>query len=155
MPGLPVRNDELAIRPTCCSARPVAMAPLQRPAIGRVKSQLLRLSQIPPADLDVSVLGQLTPAQLPLGDGLEPRPLEVVRLTHRSGVGRSGSSRWNTRRGTRTTLRYSPISTPASTACRSAFQRATSGNDGWERVRPRAILLPVRSDEKPALGEAR
>jgi hypothetical protein len=27
-------------------------------------------------------------------------------------VGRSGNSRWNTRRGTRTTPQYSPISTP-------------------------------------------
>jgi hypothetical protein len=46
---------------------------------------------------------------------------------HRSGVGRSGSRRWNTRRGTRTTPRSSLISTPNSTACRSAFQRASSG----------------------------
>jgi hypothetical protein len=31
---------------------------------------------------------------------------------HRSRVGRSGSSRWNTRRGTLTALRYSPIFRP-------------------------------------------
>ena len=37
------------------------------------------------------------------------------------------NSRWNTRRGTLTTPRYSPISTPNSTACCSAFQWAFSG----------------------------
>jgi hypothetical protein len=50
-----------------------------------------------PADrdrlLDISILGQLAPAQLPLGDGLEPGPLEVVRLNASFGVVRSGSSR--------------------------------------------------------------
>src|SRR5215831_10363362 len=45
-------------------------------------------------------------------------------------MGVSGSSRWNTRRGTRTTPWYSPISTPNSTAWRSAFQCASSGNGG-------------------------
>jgi hypothetical protein len=35
--------------------------------------------------------------------------------------------RWNARRGTRTTPWYSPISTPNSTACRSAFQRVSWG----------------------------
>jgi class 3 adenylate cyclase len=38
------------------------------------------LAQISPADLDISILGQLTPANLPLGNALEPRPLEVVCL---------------------------------------------------------------------------
>ena len=37
-------------------------------------------AEVPPADLDVPVLGQLPPAQLPLGDALEPGPLEVVSL---------------------------------------------------------------------------
>ena len=46
-------------------------------------------------------------------------------------VGRSGSRRWKTRRGTRTTPRYSPISTPNSTAWRSALQRAFSGNPSY------------------------
>src|SRR5262252_8452351 len=53
-------------------------------------------------------------------------------------MGRSGSSRWNARRGTRTTPWYSPISTPNSTACRSAFHWASSGkvknNGGSDRV---------------------
>ena len=62
---------------------------------------------------------------------------------HRSGVGRSGSSRWKTRRGTPT---YSLISTPNSTACRSAFQRASSGNAGWETA-PRALCC-FRRDER-------
>jgi hypothetical protein len=35
-------------------------------------------AQVPPADLDISVLGQLPPPQLPLGDALEAGPLEVV-----------------------------------------------------------------------------
>ena len=48
--------------------------------------------------------------------------------THRSGVGRSDSRRWNTRRGTRTTPRCSPISTPNSTAWLSAFQWAPQPN---------------------------
>src|SRR6516225_1236440 len=38
-----------------------------------------------------------------------------------AGVGRSESRRWNTRRGTVITPRYSPISTPNSTACRSPY----------------------------------
>jgi len=33
----------------------------------------------PSADLHIPVLAQLAPAQLPLGDALEPGPLEVVR----------------------------------------------------------------------------
>jgi len=37
-------------------------------------------AQVPPADLDIPVLGQLAPAKLPLGDALEPGPPEVVRL---------------------------------------------------------------------------
>jgi hypothetical protein len=40
----------------------------------------LALGLVPPADLDIPVLGQLTPAQLPLGDTLEPGFLEVVSL---------------------------------------------------------------------------
>jgi hypothetical protein len=76
-------------------------------------SRSWRLTQIPPADLDIPVLGQLPPAEVPLG--------------------RPGSSRRSTRRGTQTTPWHSPISTPNSTACRSAFQRASSGNDGWDR----------------------
>jgi hypothetical protein len=86
-----------------------------------------RLTQIPPADLDIPVLGQLAPAQLPPGDTLEPGPLGIVRLDAPLGMGRPANSRWNTRRGTRTTPRYSPISTPNATACLSAFQRASSG----------------------------
>ena len=38
------------------------------------------LAQVPSADLDIPVLGQLAPAQLPLGDALEPGPLKVERL---------------------------------------------------------------------------
>ena len=50
-------------------------------------SAALALAQIPPADLNVPVVGQLTPAQLPLGDGLEPGPLEVVRFDAPFGGG--------------------------------------------------------------------
>ena len=56
------------------------------------------------------------PAQLPLGDALEPGPLEVkVGFDAALGVGCSGSNRWNTRRGTQTAPRHSPISTPPDT----------------------------------------
>ena len=41
------------------------------------------------------------------------------------------------RRGTRSTPRYSPISTPNSTACRSAFQRASSRSALGELIRSR------------------
>jgi hypothetical protein len=44
------------------------------------RSPTYGLAQIPPADLDIPILGQLAPAQLPLGDALEPGSLEVVRL---------------------------------------------------------------------------
>jgi hypothetical protein len=47
------------------------------------------LAQIASADLHIPVLGQLAPAQLPLGDGLEPGPLEVVSLDTPLGGGRS------------------------------------------------------------------
>ena len=40
---------------------------------------LERLAQVPSADLDIPVLGQLAPAQLPLGDALEPGALELVQ----------------------------------------------------------------------------
>ena len=36
--------------------------------------------QVPPADLDIPILGQLAPAKLPFGDALEPGPLKVVRV---------------------------------------------------------------------------
>jgi hypothetical protein len=72
-----------------------------------------------------SRLCHLAPSQPPLGDALERGPLKVLDAS--LGVGRSGSNRWRTRRGTRTTPRYSPILAPNSTACRSAFQRPSSG----------------------------
>jgi hypothetical protein len=54
----------------------------------------LGLAQIPPANLDIPILGHQAASQgLPLGDALEPGSLEVVGFPHRSGVGRSGSSR--------------------------------------------------------------
>jgi len=61
------------------------------------------------------------------------RPRDFRRAAYRTAepVGRSGSRRWKTRRGTRTIPRYSPISTPNSTAWRSAFQRAFSGNPSY------------------------
>jgi hypothetical protein len=37
-------------------------------------------AQVASGDLDIPIRGQLPPAQLPLGDALEPGPLEVVRL---------------------------------------------------------------------------
>src|SRR6516225_4044552 len=40
----------------------------------------LRLAQVSSADLHVPILGQLAPAQLPLGDALKSGPLEIVRL---------------------------------------------------------------------------
>ena len=41
-------------------------------------SALNRSAPVPPADLHIPILGQLASAQLPLGDALEPGPLEVV-----------------------------------------------------------------------------
>jgi hypothetical protein len=38
------------------------------------------LGQVPPANLDIPILGQLAATQLPLSDALEPGPLEVVCL---------------------------------------------------------------------------
>jgi hypothetical protein len=86
-----------------------------------------QLARVSPADLHIPILGQLAAAQLLLGDALEPGPLEVAGFDAPLGVGRFGKRRWKTRRGTRTTPWYSPISTPNSTACRSAFHRASSG----------------------------
>jgi hypothetical protein len=39
------------------------------------RDPMAALGPIPPADLDIPVLGQLPPAQLPLSDALEPGPL--------------------------------------------------------------------------------
>ena len=44
------------------------------------QSPTCELAQVPPADLDIPIFGQLAAAQLPLGDALEPGPLEIVRL---------------------------------------------------------------------------
>jgi hypothetical protein len=38
------------------------------------------LLQVAPTDLNIPILDQLAPAQLPLSDALEPGPLEIVRL---------------------------------------------------------------------------
>jgi hypothetical protein len=35
---------------------------------------MCQLAQVPPVDLDIPVLRQLPPAQLPLADALEPIP---------------------------------------------------------------------------------
>src|SRR5262249_20454663 len=83
---------------------------------GRHRSQS-HLAQVPPADLDDPIPGPLPPPGLPLGDPLEARSLEVVGFDAPLGYWRSGSSRWNTRRGSRTIPWYSPISTPNFTAC--------------------------------------
>ena len=45
------------------------------------------LAQVAPVDFIVPVLGQLAPAQLPLGDALEPGPLEVVGFDTFPGAG--------------------------------------------------------------------
>ena len=56
----------------------------------------LALGLVPPADLDIPILGQPALARFPLGDALEQGPLEIVRLE------------------------ATPLSTPNSTACRLA-----------------------------------
>ena len=49
-----------------------------------------RLLEVPPADLDVPILRQQAPAQLPLSDALEPGPPEIVRLDAALGGGPFG-----------------------------------------------------------------
>jgi hypothetical protein len=60
---------------------------------GLVNVGSCHLAQVPPADLYIPVLGQLPPAQLPLGDALEPGSLEIVGFDGTFGVGRSDNSR--------------------------------------------------------------
>jgi hypothetical protein len=48
------------------------------------------LTQAPPADLHIPILGQLAPGQLPVGNPLEPGSLEIVSLDAPLGVGGSG-----------------------------------------------------------------
>ena len=91
-----------------------------------------------PADLDIPILGQLTPAQLPLGDALEPGPLEIISLDAPLGRGALREQPLEHPPRPRTTPWYSPISTPNSTGCRSAFQRASSG-----KVENMATALPI------------
>jgi hypothetical protein len=79
-------------------------------------------------NLDVSILGQLTPTHLSLGGSLEACSLQVVRFNARewgyrvagAGTGAEGSS---LRSGIRQFQRRTH-----STACRSAFHWASSGN---------------------------
>jgi hypothetical protein len=56
---------------------------------------------------------------------------------HRWG-GRSRSSRWKTRRGTRTTPRYSPSLDPELHGRPLGIPAGFLGNEGWETV-PRAL----------------
>ena len=65
------------------------------------------------------------PAHLPLGDALE-RVLGVVGRNAPLGGGLLREEGWKTRRGTLTTPRCAPISTPNCTARRLAVQRAVS-----------------------------
>ena len=44
---------------------------LRRPPWLAARSPTYGLAQIPPADLDIPILGQLAPSQLPLGDAFE------------------------------------------------------------------------------------
>src|SRR5215204_4370224 len=70
---------------------------------------------------------------------------------HRSGVTEPSMNRRNTWRGTLTKPSYSPTETPNSTASRSEFQRASSGNvknmssfdDDANKNRHVRILFPV------------
>ena len=50
--------------------------------------------------------------------------------------------------------RYSPISTPNSTACRSAFQRGVLPNDGWESLPLPLSCSGVRPNKEYAPREA-
>jgi hypothetical protein len=58
------------------------------PAVGKIS--IWSLAQIPAGDLDIPIFAQLTPTQLPLGDALEPGPLEIVRLHTPLGCGPLG-----------------------------------------------------------------
>jgi hypothetical protein len=71
-------------------------------------SALSPSAQIPPANLHIPVLGQLTPAQLSFGDGLEAGPLEVVRSDAILGGGPLREQALEHAPGTVTTPRYSP-----------------------------------------------
>jgi hypothetical protein len=79
------------------------------------------------ADLDVRILGQLPAAEFTLGDALEPRPLEIVGFDAPLGGGSLRKQQLNHAPRPRTTPRHSPISTPTSTACRSAFHSGVLG----------------------------
>jgi Transposase, Mutator family len=57
---------------------------------------------------------------------------EILDAPLRRGTA-PGAAAGNTRRGTRTTPSYSPMTTPNSTACRSAFQRARLESQQRER----------------------
>jgi hypothetical protein len=114
-----------------------------------VKGRLWAFSQVPPADLDIPILSQLAPAQLPLGDALELGSLEVVDLDAPLGqepledVPRHPD--------------HAPILAdldPERSACRLVFQRASSGNGGWETV-PLGYAAPQYGLRRTrTLGEA-
>ena len=76
------------------------------PVITEPRACLAQCCEIPPADLDIPILGQLALAQLPLGDALEPGALSVLGFYTPLGSSGSGGSRWNRCRGTLTTPRY-------------------------------------------------
>jgi hypothetical protein len=84
--------------------------------------------EIATGDLDIAVVGQLSPPKFALGDQFEPGATQVVGFKAPFGCGPlSESSGWNTRRETCTMSSYSPTPIPNSTAFRLGFHRASGG----------------------------
>jgi hypothetical protein len=70
-------------------------------------------------------------------------------------VGRSGSRRWNTRRGTPTTAAVLADLDPELGGLPLGIQAGILGSAGWETVPHRAILLIGAADEEHAPSEVR
>ena len=79
--------------------------------------------QIVASDLDVPVLGQLTPPQLPLGGSLETCKLPAVRFDAALGSGGTGHAPAYPHHA----VVFADFNAKFTTACRSAFYRSSSG----------------------------
>jgi len=104
-------------------------------------------------NLQIAIPSQFPPREVPLGNALEPGPLQAVRLDAQLGG-------WPLRQWALEHLPQHPDHAavladldPNSTACRSACQRTSSGNAGWETVPLALSWSQVRSDEKEAPRE--
>jgi hypothetical protein len=71
------------------AGRPSSCCPVEIQQAWGLRTRCLALAEVAAADLDITVVGQLSAPQLALDDQLKPGPVQVVRL--KSFLGRHGA----------------------------------------------------------------